>query len=73
MQTLTVQVKNRRILVDVPTALPEGADVEIVILDDGLSEEDRAALHASLDRAQNDADEERWTDANEFLRQRMCR
>ena len=73
MHTLTVRVTNGRIVVDVPTDLPEGAEVEILVLDDDLSVQDRAALHASLDRAQDDAEAKRWVDANEFLQQRMLR
>jgi hypothetical protein len=42
-------------------------EVELLILDDDLSIQDRAALHASLDRAQTDAEASRWVDANEFL------
>ncbi|HEX7837018.1 MAG TPA: hypothetical protein VF469_06115 [Kofleriaceae bacterium] len=72
MQTLTVQVKNGRIVIDMPTDLPEGAEVEVLVLDDGLSVQERAALHASLDRAQDDAEAARWINADEFL-QRMRR
>lgn len=57
---LIAHVKNGRLVLDVPTDLPEGATVElhvdeepaIVLMpgaeDDGLDDEQRAALHRSL-------------------------
>jgi predicted DNA-binding antitoxin AbrB/MazE fold protein len=51
MLPLKAQVTNGRLKLDEPTDLPEGAEVEVVIIDDGLSLEERAELHASLDRA----------------------
>jgi len=48
MQALKVRVKNG---VDEPTALPDGAEGEVVVIDDKLTPEERAELHASLDRA----------------------
>jgi hypothetical protein len=36
--------------------LPEGAEVEILLIDDELTAEERAELHASLDRALEDSD-----------------
>ena len=49
MAPLRAQVRNRRLVLDVPTDLPEG---EVVLLapveDPSMSEEERAALHDSL-------------------------
>jgi hypothetical protein len=74
VHTLTFQVENGRIAIDVPTDLPDGAEVEILVLDDGLSAQHQAALHVSLDQAQDDAEATRWVDANEFLQWRArCR
>jgi hypothetical protein len=39
-----------------PTDLPDGAEVEVVFIDDDLSAEERAELHASLDRALDDSE-----------------
>jgi hypothetical protein len=69
MQALKVQVKNGRLVIDAPTDLPDGAEVEVVVLDDDLSPEERAALHASLDRALDDSEAGRGMDAAAYLRQ----
>ena len=66
-------MKNGRLVLDAPTDLPEGAEVEIVVLDDELSPEERAALHASLDRALDDSGAGRGMDAAEYLRQYRAR
>lgn len=48
--------------------LPEGAEVALVIpRGDEFDDEDRARLHASLDRALDDEDAGRVVDADEFL------
>ena len=73
MQALKVQVKNGRLVLDEPTDLPEGAEVEVVVLDDELSTEERAELHASLDRALEDSEAGRGMDASEYLRQYRAR
>ena len=63
MQALKVQIKNGRIVVDEPTNLPDGAEVEVVVIDDKLTTEERAELHASLDRALDDSEAGRSIDA----------
>jgi hypothetical protein len=73
MQALKVQVKSGRLVFDEPTDVSEGAEVEIVVLDDEISPEERAALHASLDRALEDSDAGRGMDAEEYLRQYRAR
>lgn len=73
LQALKVQVKNGRLLVDEPTDLPEGAEVEVVVLDDDLSPEVREALHASLDRAMDYSEAGRGMDADEFFEQYRAR
>lgn len=51
---LKAQVKNGRIVLDEPTDLPEGTVVNLVVVDgdedDGLDDEEREALHRSIDR-----------------------
>ena len=69
MQALKVQVKNGRLVIDQPTDLPDGAEVEVVVIDDELTAEERAELHASLDRALHDSDNGRGMDASEYLKQ----
>ena len=63
MQARKVQVKNGRLVLDEPTDLPEGAEVEILLIDYELTAEERAELHASLDRALEDSDAGRGINA----------
>ena len=51
MHARKVQVKDGRLVLDEPTDLPDGAEVEVLVIDDELTAEERAELHASLDRA----------------------
>ncbi len=53
-RTVHGRVSGGRLQVDEPVDLPEGAQVELVIVDaeDGLDDDDRAQLHAALDEAQ---------------------
>jgi hypothetical protein len=55
MQTLKAQVRKGRLVLDEPTDLPEGEEVELVPLDevlarggDYLDEDERERLHESL-------------------------
>ncbi|HEX7840636.1 MAG TPA: hypothetical protein VF469_24325 [Kofleriaceae bacterium] len=73
MYAVKVQVKNGRLVFDEPTDLPDGAEVEVVVIDDELSLDERAALHASLDRALDDSEAGRGMDAAEYLRQYRTR
>ena len=67
MHTRKVQVKNGRLVLDEPTDLPDGAEVEVLVIDDEVTAEERTALHASLDRALDDSEAGRGMDAWEFL------
>lgn len=68
MHARKILVENGRIKLDEPTNLPDGAEVELVILSgDELDDAERARLHASLDRALEDEDAGRVVDADEFL------
>jgi hypothetical protein len=73
MLALKGHVKDGRIVVDEPTDLPDGAEVEVVVIDDDLSTEERAELHASLDRALDDSEAGRGMDAWEYLKQYRAR
>jgi hypothetical protein len=72
-QALRAQVRGGRLVLDEPTDLPEGAEVEVAVLGDALSPQERAKLHASLDRALEDSDARRGLDAWEFLVQFRAR
>lgn len=67
MHARKIQVKNGRLVLDEPTGLPDGAEVEVLVIDDDLTAEERAELHASLDRAVDDSETGRGMDAWEFL------
>ena len=73
MQALKVQVKNGRLVLDEPSDLPDGAEVEVVVIDDDLSVEERAELHASLDRALDDSEAGRGMNAAEYLQRYRAR
>jgi hypothetical protein len=69
--TLKARVHNGRLLVDEPTKLPEGTEVDLLPLDPGdwLDSEDRAALHRALIASQEDLEAGRLVDAEEVLRE----
>jgi hypothetical protein len=55
MHALKARVRDGRLVLDEPTALPDGTEVRVALLDgDELDEEDRAALEAAL--AEGEAD-----------------
>jgi len=52
MRALKAQVRGGRLVLDEPTDLPEGTEVELVASDDDdLDPEERARLDASLERS----------------------
>jgi hypothetical protein len=53
MNTLRAHVRGGRLVVDEPTALPEGTEIDLTVADPGddLSDDDRAELHAALSTA----------------------
>ena len=69
--TLKARVKAGRLVVDEPTDLPEGTEVELLALDPGdwLDDEDRAALHRALSDSDEDVKAGRLVDADVVLRQ----
>jgi len=68
MLAAKAHVRSGRIIVDEPTDLPEGAELDLVVVgNDDLDEEDEIALMASLDRALEDEDAGRTVDVDEFL------
>jgi hypothetical protein len=74
MQPLKAHVHNGRLVLDEPTDLPEGEVVELVPLDqvlarggDYLDDEERAALHRSIEEGIDDFERGDTEDAFEFL------
>ena len=75
MQPLKATVRNGKLVVDeTPTDLPEGTEVELVLVEkpiddatDDLDEEERARLHASIDRGLADMEAGRTVPASEVI------
>jgi hypothetical protein len=74
MLPLKARVKNGRLVLDEPTDLPEGDEIDLVPLDevlaiggDDLDDEDRARLHASIERGLEDVKAGRTVDARQVL------
>ena len=68
--TIKARVRDGRLVIDEPTDLPEGTEVELLPLDPGdwLDDADRAALHAALAQSQVDVDAGRLVDAADILK-----
>jgi hypothetical protein len=68
--TIRARVSAGRLVVDEPTDLPEGTEVDLLPLDPGdwLDEADRAALHKALRESNSDVAAGRLVDADEILR-----
>jgi len=73
--TIKAKVKAGRLVVDEPTDLPEGTEVELLPLDPGdwLDDADRAALHKALHDSDADVAAGRLVDAEEVLRELRSR
>jgi hypothetical protein len=63
MHAMKAQVKNGRLILDEPTDLPEGEVVYVRLVDgivpageDGMDEQERAALHQELEASLAEAD-----------------
>jgi hypothetical protein len=71
MGPIRARVKNGKLIVEEPTLLPEGMVLDLVIDDEGddLSDEERAALHAAIDRAWQSADQGRLIPADRVIRE----
>ena len=69
--TIKARVHNGRFVVEEPTQLPEGTEIELLPLDPGdwLDPDDRAALHSALLASQEDIEGGRLVDAEEVLRE----
>lgn len=67
--TLRARVHNGRLVVDEPTDLPDGTEVELFPLDPGdwLDDEDRAMLHRALAASDVDVEAGRVVDASSIL------
>lgn len=67
-QPLRARVRNGRLVLDEPTDLPEGEEVELVPADaDDMDDEERAALHESLAISLDQMKKGQLIDGNEVL------
>jgi hypothetical protein len=73
--TIKARVHAGRLVVDEPTTLPEGTEVELLPLDPGdwLDDADRAALHAALAASEQDVAAGRLIDASDVLKELRSR
>jgi hypothetical protein len=73
--TIKARVRAGRLVVDEPTELPEGAELELLPLDPGdwLDEASRAALHQALRESDADVAADRLADAEDILRELRSR
>ena len=69
--TIKARVRAGRLIVDEPTELPEGTELQLLPLDPGdwLDEADRAALHDALRESDADVAAGRLVDAEEILKE----
>jgi hypothetical protein len=69
MTNLRAVVRNGRITLDEPTALPEGTVLDLVLDDEGdnLDEEDRARLRAAMRDGVAEADAGHLVSADELM------
>ena len=69
--TIKAIVHKGRLVVDEPTDLPEGTEVELLPLDPGdwLDDADREALHRTLDASESDVAAGHLVDAAQVLRE----
>jgi len=57
MLAVKARVRGGRLVLDEPTDLPEGAEVQLAMVDgDELDEEQRAALHTAIAEAERELD-----------------
>ena len=68
--TIKATVREGRLVVNEPTTLPEGTEIELLPLDPGdwLDDADRAALHAALAQSDADVAAGRLVDATDVLK-----
>lgn len=69
MQPLKAHVHNGRLVLDEPTDLPEGAEVELVAVDDDFDPEERARLLAAIDEGIEDFERGDHMDGFELIAQ----
>lgn len=74
-QPLRARVRNGRLVLDEPTNLPEGAEVNLSIVDgeDEMDDAERARLHRALERSIAQAKAGQLIDADEVIGKLLAR
>lgn len=69
--TIIARVREGRLVVDEPTDLPDGTEIELLPLDPGdwLDETDCAALHEALQQSESDVAAGQVVSAEDILRE----
>ena len=68
MKALKAQVRGGRFVVDEPTELPEGTEVELTLVEENeFSPEERARLEQALEEAEQEIERGEYVDGSEFL------
>ena len=74
MKALKAQVKGGRLVLDEPTNLPEGTEVELtVVKDDEFEPEERARLDAALERSATQAKAGTLVDGDDVIQKLLSR
>ena len=74
MHALKAQVKNGRLVLDEPTDLPEGQEVELVVLDDAEFEpEERARLLQAIEDGVEDIEKGDYVDGMQFANELLAK
>jgi len=74
MRALKAHVRGGRLVLDEPTDLPEGSEVELTVVeDDDFAAEERARLDAALERSIAQARAGNVVDGEEVVRKLLAR
>lgn len=73
MQSVKAVVKNGRLMVDEPTELPDGTEIELRPVDDDFDPQDRAQLLQAIDDGIGDFERGDHMDGFEFIAQMRSR
>ena len=69
MAAVRARVRGGRLVLDEPTSLPDGTEIDLIVADeaDDLDDEERALLRAAIDRGLDDVRSGRVRPAAEIL------
>ena len=73
MRALKAHVRCGRLVLDEPTDLPEGSEVELTVVEEDFDPEERARLHEALDAGIAAVRAGDHVDADEFIREPLAR